>query len=517
MITMNMYQKIRVFKNRGYSKRKISRELKIDRKTVRKYFEMSEAEYLEYQINSVEKEKIFAPFKDEILNIFNLNNNKIYTSSIYDVLEEKYGELPGTERTLRNYLIFLKKTGEVDNYEYKRIYTPVEELPHGKQLQLDFGETEIETGEKVYIFGVILSVSRFKYAAVQKRPFKSIDVINHLLDTFEIIGGVPEEIVIDQDKVMVVKENSGDIKYTKEFKAFKDEQGFKMYVCRKADPESKGKVENFVKFIKSSFFSARHFTSFDQIQEALNNWLSRRANGKICQATGIIPQEALLKEIPHFKKLKPSIFRRESIINKESREVNSKSLISVSSSFYSVPNRFRKKTVWIYQTDTDLFIYDKIDGEEIARHKISPIKGKKITKHNHFRNYDSKPDEVIKKLKNRFSSNSWKQYVDQNYKKYSRYYRDQQRELYAFINSNPDDKLIAKTADLCIENGTLSARNFEESYLYVRSCETENYPDILPQLLTGIKAVKHENKNIEVKKRDLSYYTSLVSLLGGAL
>ncbi len=31
-----------------------------------------------------------------------------------------------------------------------------------------------------------------------------------------------------------------------------------------------------------------------------------------------------------------------------------------------------------------------------------------------------------------------------NYKKYSRYYRDQQRELYAFINSNPDDKLIAK-------------------------------------------------------------------------
>ncbi len=37
---------------------------------------MSEAEYLEYQINSVEKEKIFAPFKDEILNIFNLNNNK---------------------------------------------------------------------------------------------------------------------------------------------------------------------------------------------------------------------------------------------------------------------------------------------------------------------------------------------------------------------------------------------------------------------------------------------------------
>lgn len=41
--------------------------------------------------------------------------------------------------------------------------------------------------------------------------------------------------------------------------------------------------------------------------------------------------------------------------------------------------------------------------------------------------------------------------------------------------------------------------------------------DILPVLLTGIKSVKNSSKDIKVVKRKLSYYTSLVSLLGGAL
>ncbi|WP_168203535.1 transposase [Oceanispirochaeta crateris] len=102
------------------------------------------------------------------------------------------------------------------------------------------------------------------------------------MNCFEYIGGIPHEIVIDQDRALVVSENQDDIILTKQFKDFKKEMGFSLYVCRKADPESKGKVENLVKFVKTSFFSGRQFNSFEEISPRLDSWLERRANGKIC-------------------------------------------------------------------------------------------------------------------------------------------------------------------------------------------------------------------------------------------
>jgi len=131
-------------------------------------------------------------------------------------------------------------------------------------------------------------------------------LINHLLDCFQYIGGIPEEIVIDQDKVMVVSENRVDIIYTKDFKQFIEEMDLKMYVCRKSDPESKGKIENLIKFIKLNFLSIRDFENIEKAKERLSKWLRRVANGKISLATRRIPQEMFIEEKAHLRTLKTS-------------------------------------------------------------------------------------------------------------------------------------------------------------------------------------------------------------------
>jgi len=41
-----------------------------------------------------------------------------------------------------------------------------------------------------------------------------------------ILGGVPKELIFDQDKLMTVSENYGDIIYTYEFEKFKQAMGF---------------------------------------------------------------------------------------------------------------------------------------------------------------------------------------------------------------------------------------------------------------------------------------------------
>src|SRR5699024_2607298 len=156
-------------------------------------------------------------------------------------------------------------------------YEAVDELPKGKQLQVDFGEIIVfnTRGQKIklYVIVFVLSHSRFKYAEWQIRPFTTRDVLRCHENAFQFYGGRTEEIVYDQDKLMSVSENGGDIIFTEEFQAYKEERGFQVYLCRAADPESKGKVENVVKFIKRNFAKNRVFHQIDTWNEQCLAWL----------------------------------------------------------------------------------------------------------------------------------------------------------------------------------------------------------------------------------------------------
>jgi transposase len=209
-------------------------------------------------------------------------------------------------------------------------------------MQLDFGVYNQSNNKKLYIFTALLSASRYKFVKFQETPFKTMDVILTLLDCFDYFGGRPEEIVIDQDKLMVVCENYGDIVYTKDFKYFIQEMEIRMYVCRKADPESKGKVENLVKYVKYNFLNIRTFDSAENANKSVTDWLLRRANGKISQTTKKVPAVEIEKERMHLKQLRNSIFRRNSQKGREERVV-SDNYISVGSSYYGLPGKYDNK------------------------------------------------------------------------------------------------------------------------------------------------------------------------------
>jgi transposase len=64
------------------------------------------------------------------------------------------------------------------------------------------------------------------------------DVYTDAPPLFRLPGGIPEELVFDQDKLLAVSENYGDIIYTYEFKKFKQAMGFE--VRSKAPPTERG-------------------------------------------------------------------------------------------------------------------------------------------------------------------------------------------------------------------------------------------------------------------------------------
>ena len=297
MVKKTMYQKICALKRQGLGKSEIASRLTLNIKTVNKYYNMAENEFREYQKSILIKEKIFNHFDEDIFEVYENNDfKKLNMSAVYDFLEEKHGELPGTEKSFRNYINFLISADKLDLKSNIRIYSKVPELPFGKQMQADFGEYTLKSSLKLYIFASLLSASRYKYVVFQDRPFKTMDIILHFLNCFDYFGGIPEELVIDQDKIMVVSENRGDIILTKDFRYFVDEMDIKMCVCRKADPESKGKIENLVGYVKNNFCVTRDFTDTETANISVSEWLKRRANGTISQAPRQIPTRVIDEE-----------------------------------------------------------------------------------------------------------------------------------------------------------------------------------------------------------------------------
>jgi len=511
MIREKMYEKVQACKRQGYSKSEITSDLEIDPKTVAKYYEMDGRKFKAYRKEHMFRDRVFEEYEKDILEVYQMNEfGKLNMSAVYDYLEEKYGTLSGTEQTLRNYIGYLIQTDKLRLKEKIRLYTKVPELPFGRQMQLDFGQYRCKSDLKLYIFASLLSASRYKYVIFQGHPFRTKEVISHLLNSFDYFKGVPEEIVIDQDSLMVVSENSGDIIYTNDFKYFIEEQELKMYVCRAADPETKGKIENLIKYVKRNLLSIRDFTSVDEANERGFTWLKRRANGKISQATKKIPALLIEEERKHLRPVGNSIFRKNSHLGREQRIASEKAYISVGASNYQLLLKYQNKTVEIYLTKHQLFVFDLYTGEEIICYELSPIPGRMFSKRKCGRETEKKAKELKTLVSEMFESENWKSFTIRNFKTFSRYVRDQCLEAKRyFLAKDIDLDILEQALKYCLKNDTVSFSNLNDTYLYFERAAQESQ-DTLREIPILDSEYQGVHKPLEVTKRSLSVYKELL-------
>ena len=512
MIREKMYEKVQIFKRLGYSRSEIASELGLDHKTVSKYYRMDKRDFRSFRQQHMFRDKVLEEYEKDILEVYEKNEfRKLNMSSVYDYLEERYGTLPGNEQTLRNYISYLIQTDKMRLEEKIRTYTKVPELPYGRQMQLDFGQYRCRSGLKLYIFAAVLSASRYKYVIFQDHPFKTREVIHHLLDCFDYFGGVPEEMVIDQDSLLVVSENAGDIIYTGDFKCFIEEQEIRMYVCRKSDPETKGKIENLIKYAKNNFLSIRDFTALDEANEYVITWLKRRANGKISQATKQIPALLIKHERKHLRPAHNSIFRKDSLIGREERNVNEKARISVDACGYQLPSKYRNRTVDVYLTNQKLFVFDLYTGEEVVDYDLSPIPGKILCKREYKREMEKTAKELKALVRDMFERESWKKFIERNFKTFSRYVRDQCLEAKRyFLAKDVDVDILEQALEYCLENDTLSFSNLNDTYSYFKR-ESEGSKDTSQEIETLAQEYQGPHEPLDVSKRNISVYRELIS------
>lgn len=120
---------------------------------------------------------------------------------------------------------------------------------------------------------MVLSRSRQKYIHLQASPFTTeTSIYAHQLD-FEYFQGIPKKIVYDQNRVFMVNENLGNYILTEKFQSYLDNESFDAIFCRKAAPESKGKVENVIKYVKYNLLRGREFTNINSLNDSAILWL----------------------------------------------------------------------------------------------------------------------------------------------------------------------------------------------------------------------------------------------------
>jgi transposase len=459
-----LYFQIRQLHEQGLSISSISAQLELNRRTVKKYLSMDEAQYEAFLSSQADRKKILLPYEGFIKERLELYSDTS-AAQMHDWLKECYADFPVVSvKTVFNFVAWVRDKHHLPIVKETRQHQIVEETPYGQQAQVDFGEYNMRTSVggriKVYFFSLLLSRSRFKFIWFTDRPFTSGLAIQAHEQAFSYIQGTPQEVVYDQDKVFLVSENGGDIILTEAFRAYTREQSFSLHFCRKADPQSKGKVENLVKYIKQNFLYNRIYHNLETLNEQALAWLQRTANALPHAFTGKVPQVEWIIEQPF---LKPYLEHPQQPDTTSDYLVRTNNAILYKGSLYSLPlGSYKGKDTYVaveLQQDL-LIILDKVTRQEICRHKVASARGSKVVNSNHKRDTTAAIAEMMQELCSLLPDpEKGLQWLQMIKKEKPRYIRDQLKIIQDAI-AKAQSAQVAKAIDFCLANAITRATDF---------------------------------------------------------
>jgi len=368
----------------GLSKKAIARELNVSINTVRKYLAMNEKEISNY-LAAVARQKQLDPYRDFIVHLL-VNFPQLSAVKVQRKLQAKYTEISLSSRSIRRYVKMLKETVAS---KQRRYYQPVLDMVPGEQCQVDPGELRgvlingLETTIHFVVF--VLSFSRLMYVALSPRAIDTERFIRMHDAAFRYFEGVTSECVYDQTKLVVIEEVYRELTVNQRFHEYATQVGFRIQACEGYDPESKGKVEAGVKYVKGNALYGETFDSWTDLESYMANWLDTIANQRVHATTDQVPR--LYYDQHERAHMKPYLTPHNVHVNGQrlTRKADKTGLISWKANKYSVPMNYQCSQVGVDAIAHQLHVYDLETNEEIAVHILASGKGKIIKNTNHYR------------------------------------------------------------------------------------------------------------------------------------
>lgn len=508
-----MWYKVKELFSNGLNKTQIGLSLGLHRQTVSKYLSMTEEEFMSSQ--SYDRHYGHKLDAYETYVVGELEKWPFLSApQIHDRLKENFADFPSVSpKTVFNFVNRLRLTHNLPKEVEKR-YRPYEkqpETPYGEYAECDFGERWMRTPQgqtlKVYFFAMSLSRSRYKFVYFSRTPFTTaLAVYAHEL-AFEYFGGVPRKIVYDQDKVFLVKENLGDLVLTGGFRALVREHGFEPVFCRKSDPESKGKIENVVKYVKYNFLRGREFIDIARLNTEALGWLERTGNGTEHHGIRRIPREEFEREktclLPYkgvptapCEKLVPHHVRKDNVINYRGN-------------YYTVPTgtyRGHQTLVYLEEKEGRLYIYSHETGKTLATHQISVDKGRLISNTSHRRDREASLSDYEASVRKELPESAViDEYLSQLRVHKARNYRDNLQFIVRRHGAYSQATLTQAFAQ-CLEAGVFNGCNLME----VAECLRVRNGEALIEVRTETEPLPEADTSAMIpEKTDISTFNTL--------
>ncbi|MGR5552140.1 IS21 family transposase, partial [Vibrio alfacsensis] len=244
MINQEQLVEIHVLHQQGCSIRRIAKDLGISRNTVRTYLrDKSKAPvYPERQARPTKLQ----PYHDYLRG--RIEAAKPYWIPATVLLRElRTLGYEGGITMLKEHIKQFKPSVPID---------PVvrfETLP-GEQMQVDF-TTITHYGVRVKAFVATLGYSRATFVRFSERE-RQEDWVEGLEEAFEYFGGVPKEVLFDNAKAIMIERDAygeGEHRWNPMLLTAAKKYNFKPRACRPYRAKTKGKVERFNSYLKSSF------------------------------------------------------------------------------------------------------------------------------------------------------------------------------------------------------------------------------------------------------------------------
>jgi len=374
----------------GESDRRIARDLRVSRVTVRRYRKWAKAQgYLQPDTPLPHDISVAAtlgaaprpprvassvePYQEAVQRLL---DQKVEMTAIFQRLQEDHG-YTGSYSSVRRYVRKLcpRKPDAV-----VRVHTAP-----GEEMQVDFAgagklyDPSCGHLRRAHVFVATLCYSRHQYAELvfdQKMP----TWLGLHQRAFESWGGVPRRVVPDNLKAAVAKALVYDPVLAEPYRRMAQHYGFVVSPTRPRTPRHKGKVESGVHYVNRNFMAGREFLDIHVANDHLKTWVRERAGTREHGTTHQAPlrlfkeyEQAALLPLP----VEPFTLREIKQV-----KVHRDCHVTIDKSYYSVPYACVGQTLDAYLSERIVEIYR---GQElVATHERSQEAGKWQTRMEHY-------------------------------------------------------------------------------------------------------------------------------------
>ena len=244
------------------------------------------------------------------------------------------------------------------------------ETPPGRQLQSDWGETVTRIGgaetRVQFIVNTLGYSRRFHFWCTDSQDAEH--TYEGLIRSFEYLGGVTEEVLVDNQKAAVLEHRAdGAVQFNPRFVDLAGYYGFVPRACQPYRAGTKGKDERMVGYLKQHFFVRyREFESWAHLNQLAEQWLQEEADARRHGTVKEVVAERFVREAPTLQAL--PVVRYDTAYH-ERRQVAWDSYIDVRGNRYSVPSLLVGQTVTIHiGLEGTLRVY--ADDLLVAEHRL---------------------------------------------------------------------------------------------------------------------------------------------------